>query len=99
MVTGRDEPVRRYFSHDIREGAPLPNGVRIAMRGRIKVGLWLPFTTEQTVDGRSFHVARRHRARAGDAAARRRPRRRRRGQLDFLHAKENVILLGRPGEG
>jgi hypothetical protein len=24
------------------------------MRGRIRVGLWLPFTAEQTVDGRSF---------------------------------------------
>jgi hypothetical protein len=24
------------------------------MRGRIKVGLWLPFSAEQTVDGRSF---------------------------------------------
>jgi hypothetical protein len=26
----------------------------MAMRGHIKVGLWLPFTAEQTVDGRSF---------------------------------------------
>jgi hypothetical protein len=26
----------------------------MAMSGRIKVGLWLPFTAEQTVDGRSF---------------------------------------------
>ena len=24
------------------------------MRGRIKVGVWLPFTAQQTVDGRSF---------------------------------------------
>src|SRR6185503_17597221 len=49
-----DEPVRRYFSHAISDGAALPNGVRMAMSGRIKVGLWLPFTAEQTVDGRSF---------------------------------------------
>ena len=54
MLAGVDEPVRRYFSHAINDGAPLPQGVRMAMRGRIKVGLWLPFTAEQTVDGRSF---------------------------------------------
>jgi hypothetical protein len=54
MLAGLDEPVRRYFRHAIRNGAPLPNGVRMTMSGRIKVGLWLPFTAEQTVDGRSF---------------------------------------------
>ena len=36
------------------DGAPLPDGVRMTMRGRIKVGVWLPFTAVQTVDGRSF---------------------------------------------
>ena len=54
MLADLDEPVRRYFSHAISEGAALSNGVRMAMSGRIKVGLWLPFTAEQTVDGRSF---------------------------------------------
>ena len=54
MLADLDEPVRRYFSHAIDVGAPLPDGVRMAMRGRIKVGLWLPFIAEQTVDGRSF---------------------------------------------
>jgi hypothetical protein len=54
LLAGLDEPVGRYFSHAISEGAPLSYGVRMAMRGRIKVGLWLPFTAEQTVDGRSF---------------------------------------------
>jgi hypothetical protein len=54
MLAGLDEPVRRYFSHAISDGAALPNGVRMTMSGRIKVGLWLPFTAEQTVDGRSF---------------------------------------------
>jgi hypothetical protein len=54
MLAGVDEPVRRYFSHAISDGASLPNGVSMAMSGRIKVGLWLPFTAEQTVDGRSF---------------------------------------------
>ena len=54
MLADLDEPVRRYFSHAISDGAALSNGVRMAMSGRIKVGLWLPFTAEQTVDGRSF---------------------------------------------
>jgi uncharacterized protein DUF6920 len=54
VLAGLDEPVRRYFSHAVRDDAPLLNGVRMAMSGHIKVGLWLPFTAEQTVDGRSF---------------------------------------------
>jgi hypothetical protein len=54
MLAGLDEPVRRHFSHAISDGAALTNGVRITMSGRIKVGLWLPFSAEQTVDGRSF---------------------------------------------
>ncbi len=54
MLAGLDEPVRRYFTHAISEGTALPNGVRMAMSGRIKVGLWLPFSAEQTVNGRSF---------------------------------------------
>ena len=54
MLAGLEEPVRRYFNHAIGDAAALPNGVRMAMSGRIKVGLWLPFTAEQSVDGRSF---------------------------------------------
>ncbi len=54
LLAGLDEPVRRYFSHAISDGALLPSGVRMLMSGRIKVGVWLPFTAEQTVDGRSF---------------------------------------------
>jgi hypothetical protein len=54
MLQGVDEPVRRYLSHAINDGAPPSSGVCMAMSGRIKVGLWLPFTAEQTVDGRSF---------------------------------------------
>jgi hypothetical protein len=54
MLQGADEPVRRYLSHAINDGGPLSSGVCMAMSGRIKVGLWLPFTAEQTVDGRSF---------------------------------------------
>lgn len=47
LLAGLDEPVRRYFRHAIRDGAPLPDGVRVTMRGRIKLGTWLPFTAEQ----------------------------------------------------
>jgi hypothetical protein len=54
MVDHLDEPVRRYFSHAIRDGAVLHTGVRMTMSGRIKTGLWLPFTAVQVVDGRSF---------------------------------------------
>ena len=70
MLAGLNEPVRRYFSHAISDGAALTSGVRMTMSGRIKVGLWLPFTTEQTVDGRSFTWRACVGARAADAAAR-----------------------------
>ena len=46
--------MRRFFTHAIAEGSPLARGVRLTMAGRIKVGVWLPFTAEQTVDGHSF---------------------------------------------
>jgi hypothetical protein len=49
-----DEPVRRYFTHAIAEGAPLQPRMRLRMTGRIKVGLWLPFTARQDCDGSSF---------------------------------------------
>jgi hypothetical protein len=54
MLASLDEPVRRYLAHALREGAVLGNGARLAMRGRIKAGLWLPFTASQECDGRSF---------------------------------------------
>jgi hypothetical protein len=54
LLEGLDEPVRRYFAHAIRDGAELTAGVRLAMSGRIKVGVWLPFTALQECDGRSF---------------------------------------------
>ena len=49
-----DEPVRRYFTHAIAPGAPLEPRMRLQMTGRIKVGLWLPFTAQQDCDGSSF---------------------------------------------
>ena len=54
MVEGLDEPARRYFTHALRPGAPLGAGVRLRMRGRIKVGAWLPFRATWHGDGRSF---------------------------------------------
>jgi hypothetical protein len=54
LVGDLDEPVQRFFTHAIRDDTPLGDGVRLRMTGRIKVGTWLPFTAEQTADGRSF---------------------------------------------
>jgi hypothetical protein len=54
QLAGLDEPVRRYFAHAIREGAALVSEVRLRMTGRIKVAAWLPFSAEETCDGRSF---------------------------------------------
>jgi hypothetical protein len=34
MLAGLDEPVRRYFSHAIGDGASLPGGVCMTMSGR-----------------------------------------------------------------
>jgi hypothetical protein len=53
-LDGLDEPVQRYFTHAIEDGATIGDGVRLTMAGRIKVGLWLPFTAVETCDGRSF---------------------------------------------
>lgn len=46
--------MQRFFNHALRDGAALTPRVRVTMTGRIKVGTWLPFTAEQTADGRSF---------------------------------------------
>jgi hypothetical protein len=53
-LAGLEESVRRYFTHALRPGAPLSAGVRLRMRGRIKAGVWLPFTAVWEGDGRSF---------------------------------------------
>jgi hypothetical protein len=44
LISDLDEPVQRFFTHAIRNGAVLGGGVRLTMTGRIKVGTWLPFT-------------------------------------------------------
>jgi hypothetical protein len=54
LVAEFDEPVRRYLGHAIREGAPISPGTHLTMSGRIKVGLWLPFSAEQRCEARSF---------------------------------------------
>jgi hypothetical protein len=61
-VNALDEPVRRYFTHAIRDDAPLAAGIRLTMAGRIKVGpVWLGFTAQQAFEGHGFAW----RARAG----------------------------------
>ena len=49
-----DEPVRRYFTHTIADGTPLEPRMILRMTGRIKLGLWVPFTARQECDGSSF---------------------------------------------
>ena len=51
--------MRRYFAHAIRVGAPLPARLRLSMAGRIRVGLWLPFTAQQQTarDGFTWRAA------------------------------------------
>lgn len=54
LLHGQDEPVRRFFEHAIRKGAPLPPGLRLTMTGCVKADVWLPFAAAEEVDGRSF---------------------------------------------
>jgi hypothetical protein len=54
LISDLDEPLQRFFNHAISDGTVLGGGLRLTMTGRIKVGIWLPFTAQQTADGRSF---------------------------------------------
>jgi hypothetical protein len=54
LLADLDEPVRRYFAHALREGAPLDQPTHLRMTGRIKVGKWLPFSATQDNDRDSF---------------------------------------------
>jgi hypothetical protein len=49
-LDGLPEPVRRYLKTGIAAGTPLATGVRLRMRGRIKVGRWLPFRARQVLN-------------------------------------------------
>lgn len=46
-VAGQPEHVRRYFTAAIEPGTPRAAGARFEMRGRIKLGRWLPFRARQ----------------------------------------------------
>jgi uncharacterized protein DUF6544 len=53
-TAGAPDPVARYFAHALGDGAELARGTRIEMRGRIKVGAWLPFRADWQGDGRAL---------------------------------------------
>jgi len=53
-MTALPDAVERYLAHAMPAGAPDDPAVRVRMAGRIKLGLWLPFTAHQVSDGRSF---------------------------------------------
>jgi hypothetical protein len=48
-IAGLPEPVQRYLNAAIRSGGPLTTAVELKMRGRIKVGRWLPFRARQAL--------------------------------------------------
>ena len=48
-LVGLDEPVRRYFTAAIAEGTPLARTARFRMRGRIRLGGWVPFHAHQVL--------------------------------------------------
>lgn len=53
-VHGLAEPVRRYLLHSLSGGALISRRWRVEMRGRIRVGVRLPFTAIQDMDGSTF---------------------------------------------
>jgi hypothetical protein len=48
-LDGLPEPVRRHLAAAIAPGTPLAVSARLRMRGRIKVGRWLPFRARQVL--------------------------------------------------
>lgn len=46
-LDGLPEPVQRHLRFAIAPGTPLSTAVRLRMRGRIKLGAWLPFKAHQ----------------------------------------------------
>jgi hypothetical protein len=49
-LEGLPEPVRRHLAQAIAPGTPLTTAARLRMRGRIKVGRWLPFRARQVLN-------------------------------------------------
>lgn len=43
-------PAAAYLTHAIMPGAQLPHGVALTMHGHIKLGVWLPFTANETIE-------------------------------------------------
>lgn len=43
-------PAAAHLTHAIRPGARLPRTVRLTMHGHIKLGVWIPFAAEETID-------------------------------------------------
>jgi len=54
-LDGLPAPAQRFLASAIADGAPLPRSVQLEMTGRIKLGVWLPFTARQIlVAGQGF---------------------------------------------
>ena len=49
-----DEPVRRYLDHALGAAAQGSSSARLTMSGRIRAGVWPPFSAAEECDGRSF---------------------------------------------
>lgn len=49
-LNGLPEPVCRHLANAIAPGTPLTAGVRLTMRGSIRLGRWLPFRAEQVLN-------------------------------------------------
>ncbi len=49
-LTGLPEPVARYFGASIAPGTPLARAARLRIRGHIRIGRWLPFTSTEVLD-------------------------------------------------
>src|SRR4051812_38354011 len=46
-LDGMPDPVRRYLTRAIAVGTPLAQSAYLKMRGRIKVGMWMPFQAHE----------------------------------------------------
>src|ERR1051326_8313439 len=44
------ERAAAYLRHAIEPGTRIPRSIRLRMHGHIRLGVWLPFTSEQTID-------------------------------------------------
>lgn len=55
-VAALAEPVRRFFAASIAPGTPAWRSVRLRMRGRIRIGRWVPFRATETLTPRRGFV-------------------------------------------